>query len=242
MFWNVKFSKKGLGLFILSILALITMYICIFTVKNLWDDLEIDDVKTKHFSSLRNVYYDWTRKLLTDIYVVQESGCNEDDEELFYRVWKGTREYCLADVGRMEGWPLDKVNICPGGEVEARDAVNMASFNGMTICAKKSDEKYLTVTRVDPNTNQCPGVYQPCSNNTSSENTICMHPSLEGNCPITYIAIVEKHTLVNGQGHLENVTYEVSDLSDTRAIIYSKDFDSLPLTKALIDKDIPCVG
>ena len=96
---------------------------------------------------------------------------------MFSREWKGTRNYCLSDIGKMTDWPLSKEKECPGSKVEARDAVNMTSINGQTVCGVRGGTSYLDATRVNPNTFKCPDETVPCSTNTSPENTICLLPS-----------------------------------------------------------------
>ena len=196
--------------------------------------MEIEDVRQNHYTSLRKLYNDWSQQPFVDIYVVKSDHCNKkEDVELFYREWKGTRDYCLADVGKMENWSLDREStICPGSKVEARAAVNMTSINGLIICGRKGGENYLQAARVDPETRSCPGVLRPCSTKTSPENTICTHPTLKETCPITFIAIIEKDNLglIFPLDELKGSDYEISDFSDTHAVVYSKDTDSLPIT------------
>ena len=77
----------------------------------------------------------------------------------------------------MGDWPLSKETECPGSKVEARDAVNMTSINGKTVCGVREGTSYLDAKRVDPNTLKCPDETVACSENTSPDNTICLHPS-----------------------------------------------------------------
>ena len=67
----------------------------------------------------------------------------------------------------------------------------MSYFNGHTICGKLTDLNYLHATLINSETMKCPGVYVPCSNETSPEHTICVHPeNMEEHCPITFIDVV----------------------------------------------------
>ena len=69
----------------------------------------------------------------------------------------------------------------------------MSFFNGHTICGKVTDLNYLHATLVSSETMNCPGVYVPCSDMTSPENTICVHPeNREEHCPITFIDVVNR--------------------------------------------------
>ena len=80
---------------------------------------------------------------------------------------------------------------CMSSLVSKNNPVQMDYFNQQVICGKVSGLNYLHAERVDPKTMKCPGVYEPCSNNTSPENTICVHPeNSEENCPITYLDVV----------------------------------------------------
>lgn len=161
---------------------------------------------------------------------------------MFMREWKGTRSYCLADVGKMDGWPIEKQTECPGSLVAARAPLNMTSIAGMTVCGVRSGLNYLDATRVDPVTHECPGMKQPCSNNTSAENTICIHPSMIDQCPITYLAVIDKANIRQPPEELAGAQYEISDFTDTKAIIYSKDTDNMPAIETLIDHDLPCLN
>ena len=85
---------------------------------------------------------------------------------------------------------------------------------------------------MDPITLNCPGVTEPCSLNTSPENTICKHPDEKASCPLTFISIILKDEITQ---YLPNkpsssIKYEISDFSDTHAVVFSKDVDSLPIT------------
>ena len=75
--------------------------------------------------------------------------------------------------------------------VQDIEPVQMSYFNGHTICGKTTDLNYLHATLVDVETMECPGVYVPCTNQTSPENTICVHPeNMEEHCPITFIDVI----------------------------------------------------
>ena len=80
---------------------------------------------------------------------------------------------------------------CRSELVQGLDPVSMTYFNSQTICGKQTNLNFLHATRVDPATMQCPGVYEPCSEETSPENTICVHPeNRDSHCPITFIDVV----------------------------------------------------
>ena len=66
--------------------------------------------------------------------------------------------------------------------------VQISKFEGKTICGKRGGRNYLMTTRVDPETKKCPGIYVPCSTETSNANTICRLPEeTSDECPITFI-------------------------------------------------------
>jgi len=65
--------------------------------------------------------------------------------------------------------------------------VNVTKFEGNTICAKRGGSNFLHTTRPDFDTGNCPGVLIPCSENTSLDDTICMHPDDVDSCPITNV-------------------------------------------------------
>ena len=81
----------------------------------------------------------------------------------------------------------------------------MSHFNSKTICGKLSDINYLHATRVDPESLECPGIYIPCSRNTSPHNTVCVHPEYKDNhCPITFLD-VEVVEPISRNDSIENV-------------------------------------
>ena len=95
---------------------------------------------------------------------------------------------------------------------------------------------YLTATRVDPATGKCPGVYEPCSTKTSTENTICYHPAdpLEMNCPITFVDFIPAGD-VEEDGTIIVVTDEIS-------LTYSRNEDSLPIVSTFVGFDAVCLN
>ena len=59
MFWNVKFSKRGLIYFVLSVLSLATMMFLIFNIYHVWIDMKFEDVRQTYYQSLKRLYNDW---------------------------------------------------------------------------------------------------------------------------------------------------------------------------------------
>ena len=143
MFWNVKFSKKGFVYFVLSITSMATMFMIIFNIYHTWIDMEFEDIRQDYYQSLKRLFDDFGQIPYSDIYVARGSVCNAGDENVFVRQWKGTRAYCLADVGKMEGWPKDKFSNCPGSLVDAKPSINMTEFEGVTICGKKEAQSFI---------------------------------------------------------------------------------------------------
>ena len=80
-----------------------------------------------------------------------------------------------------------------------------------------------------------PHIYLPCSDETSSVNTICYHSSLTADsCPITSINFVKART------KMDNV--EVRDWTDEISLIFSKTKgDFPPVTETRIEIDVPCL-
>lgn len=151
----------------------------------------------------------------------------------------------------------------------------MSHFNGKTICGKLSDLNYLHATRVDPESLECPGIYIPCSQNTSPHNTICVHPEYkESHCPITSLDVevvdasvyesltepaiveplqqddneeVDKNQRNNTTNSTLNQTLSADEVSiahfynETLRFVFSKDVDSLPITRTELSDGLPCV-
>ena len=62
-------------------------------------------------------------------------------------------------------------------------------------------------------------------------------------CPITFLAIVNKNELTGLDSRfseLKGANYELSDFSETKAILYSKDTDTLPISRTILELDTPC--
>ena len=75
MFWNVKFSKKGLVYFVLSVVSMVTMISLIFNIYHTWMDMEFEDVRQDYYQSVRQLYNDWGQIPFSDIYVVRGEKC-----------------------------------------------------------------------------------------------------------------------------------------------------------------------
>ena len=93
----------------------------------------------------------------------------------------------------------------------------------------------MSAVRIDPQTDECPGEFVPCSLETSNENTICYHPddSREEFCPITFIDFVPFETLGDEDEFLA--------ISEKVVFVYSRDKDSLPIVETLTSDNQPCI-
>lgn len=120
----------------------------------------------------------------------------------------------------------------------------MTSIAGLTICSIPSALNYLEDTRVDPATNQCPGMKLPCSTKTSPENTICVHPTLIEQCPITFVTIVETSEDSGPvlPSEIQDIEYDYVNLTESKAIVYSKNTDNLPISVTTLENEFPCSG
>jgi len=115
--------------------------------------------------------------------------------------------------------------------------VVMGEFYGTRICGTRGGDPFVNVTRVEQN-GKCPKGTMACGRGQSPENTVCYPPEdLMTSCPITDIDIVEEpyaHELYIKGSHLS------LPLPESKALVFSKTTDSLPLTSFKIE-NAPCL-
>ena len=190
MLWRVQYTTKGLIYCILSVICLATVIFTTSQPNKLYQSIEIRDLHNEAlFHPLEQLVIDWSNKYITDIHVTDDRICPGNYTSIFTRKWLGTISYCQDDVPVIESGTINTNPQCLIF-VQSKSSVGMSYFNGKTICAKLSDLNYLHTTRVDPDTLKCPGVYVPCSDKTSPQNTVCVHPEYaEEHCPITFLGV-----------------------------------------------------
>ena len=62
-------------------------------------------------------------------------------------------------------------------------------------------------------------------------------------CPIVFLAIVNKNEITGLESRfskLKGANYELSDFSEKKAIVYSKDTDTLPISSTMLELNTPC--
>ena len=120
-------------------------------------------------------------------------------EPVFERMWKGTRHGCYKrymfssnKVLEYYEWKKHKRNKEACNNIDPIPPQSQFKFYGKFFCGLPGGKPFALVSRVDPETGECPDEYEPCSRNTSDENTVCYlpedHPT---SCPITDLQIVE---------------------------------------------------
>ena len=116
-------------------------------------------------------------------------------QPVFERIWRGTRKGCYErylfsnnEVYTYEEWSrrIDTGEDDYCDTVYPIPAQSQFRFYGKFFCGLPGGKPFALVNRVDPETGECPDEYEPCSRNTSDENTVCYlpedHPT---SCPIT---------------------------------------------------------
>jgi hypothetical protein len=86
------------------------------------------------------------------------------------------------------GYPCDYNQTLYGcRQAEPIPPMFMHSFENKILCGKRGGSPFLNANRPDFETGKCPNATAPCSNFTSTENTICYDVSKDRNseCPIT---------------------------------------------------------
>ena len=111
----------------------------------------------------------------------------------------------------------------------------MHTFNGKMICGKKGGDPFITVTRPNPLTSQCPAGYVACSTKTTPNNTICYNSALDPTdvCPITQFEFISE------LGDCSDPSAEWIDFEGGVTLCFSKQVNSLPVTKIRVE-NLPC--
>ena len=118
--------------------------------------------------------------------------------------------------------------------IPGKPAVSQDMFFGLRFCGRRASWDFSTSVRPQPtNTTgqyKCPTNYEPCSNATTAENTICVASNADKNmtCPITDIAFINSaqfSTFVN------DTRWKVLRVNQFNSLAFSKNVtDRLPLT------------
>lgn len=121
--------------------------------------------------------------------------------------------------------------------VTAMPAVRQGQFFGKRVCGKQGGLPFLNVTRVNE-TLVCPEGTLPCTDKTSSDNTICYNATESplDVCPILSMEFVNNSSLSvlsSGQSSIQ--------FNSTTYIVWSKDVDSLPATTMKVEYN-PCMN
>ena len=117
----------------------------------------------------------------------------------------------------------------------------MNLFGTKRICGQNNSEPFLNATRPDYTTGECPSGYAKCTDKTSNENTICYDTSIDGEkekCPITDIRFLPTNDVDDFLN--TNTGYQSLNFNDSAYIVWSKDYDSLPITQTRIESE-PCM-
>ena len=118
----------------------------------------------------------------------------------------------------------------------------------MTICLGQSSAdaySYNSIAKVDLDTGKCPEPFLPCSELTSTKNTVCVRSGEKPHlCPITDVKIIEKANLAEfestGQAKYERAPEPAgADLNWT--LLFSKEFDSAPISEFELDVTPSCI-
>ena len=66
-------------------------------------------------------------------------------------------------------------DLCVGEEIiESIPPINMTAIGDHIPCAKRGGPTFVETIRVDKDTFKCPEPYQPCSNLTTPDETVCV--------------------------------------------------------------------
>lgn len=108
----------------------------------------------------------------------------------------------------------------------------MHAFDGRIICGKQGGLAFVEAVRPSIETKACPDGFEPCSELTSIENTICFDSTLpkEDQCPITAFQFIKK----DETSTLPNAT-ELEFVGNV-LLAFSKDADALPASKIKLER------
>ena len=115
-------------------------------------------------------------------------NCPQGYNEMFVKEYPGTQVGCELSEEVTTPPAEDPDGDTCRIKIEQTFEVYQNSFYGRKICGLQGGEPFITVTRPNITTSECPEGTLPCSTATSPTNTVC-YPSekLESSCPITEI-------------------------------------------------------
>ena len=113
---------------------------------------------------------------------------------------------------------------------------------------KRGGDPFETVRRVDSETKKCPEGTEPCSEDTSPENTVCYPKDQHSEaCPITEILFVDsiqevyKYQSLDTSVTVKPFLYEDSKGSKSNMyLVYSKKKDNMPIIATTVEENNPC--
>lgn len=117
-------------------------------------------------------------------------------------------------------------------------AVTQPLINGKVICGKLGGLSSTFAQSVRPNAvNQtCPIGTQPCSTNTSPENTICMTLDYINNdkCPINSITFIYTKNF----NSVDPSSILLQGFNNGQGLLYSKNGTTLPITATMVSTSV----
>jgi hypothetical protein len=101
------------------------------------------------------------------------SGCQTGELKAFYKTYKGAVQGCNKnDVITQKPSNSGACSTTP-----TIPATQMSQFSDQVICKTVGGQNFLNVQRPSTTTGKCPGTTVPCSNKTSTDNTVCYEPA-----------------------------------------------------------------
>lgn len=150
------------------------------------------------FSHIEQLKTDWDKRPFVDV-AVQYTPCDSTGtENLFESVWGGTSEGCYVyndyyvsdhietrryfDTHHNNDDDYSQCSYIPRAYY-----VTQSNPFGAYVCGTRGGDPWISVTRPDLETKECPKGTEPCSKKTSVEDTVC-YPSKEhaAKCPINH--------------------------------------------------------
>ena len=126
----------------------------------------------KYLAEHKQLLEDWTTQPYVDIKLEDTAaGCPIDYEPLFTRKWNGTKDVCVEGLSFK---PYVSEDGCRGDIIRGIPPVDMTSITGKIACGKRGGPTFLESIRVDPETEECPRTYVPCSAITEADDTVCV--------------------------------------------------------------------
>ena len=164
-----------------------------------------------------NLMYEWEQGLITDVWLTESYKDCQNDRGL---------------VRKFYGIDKDKAKI---------DPIVAFTFRGYTICFERSDTGFVDTVQ------DCPAGQVPCSDQTSTVNTVCVNPADKpAKCPVTAVSIFDIKavdqidTTLKDQG-FEQARLEGTDNSPDWVLYFSKSGDRPPLSDLFLTEQEPCL-